>query len=212
MWLSADPECRDVLDGISSPTHRFDGQRVTTNTTTDLTSPLFRTSDSWLIASVCYRFALTDQSVAVGEIGLPLANQPPKLRLAYRRLTVFSRERNTVVVAPAVIVLITTGPRPQDANETVSFSLSAADPSRILSSQDIALQQGTLSVPVVARASGLINITITATDDGGDEHGGVSRSGSAFLVLDVRFRLNTPPSFAAPQHVTASFASSTAEA
>uniref|UniRef100_A0A7S1L6H5 Uncharacterized protein n=1 Tax=Neobodo designis TaxID=312471 RepID=A0A7S1L6H5_NEODS len=207
LWLSNAPDCRDVLGGVSSPTLQSDGQRIGTNATAELASPLFRTSENWIMASLCYRFALSDESLAVGAVGLPLANQPPKLRLAYRRLRVFSRERATVVVAPAVIGLLTTGPRPQDANETVSFSFSAADPSRVLSSQDITLHNGSLSVPINARASGLLNITIAATDDGGSDHGGVAQSSLAFLVLDVRFRTNTPPSFAAPPHVTASLAS-----
>ena len=91
---------------------------------------------------------------------------------------------------------------PNEATQSVTFSVSAADPSLFTAGGRPAVEpDGTLTFDPAPSAAGSTTVTVTAHDDGGTTNGGVDTSPPVTFHLAV-LPTNRPPSFTAGGNVT----------
>ncbi len=88
-----------------------------------------------------------------------------------------------------------TGISPGPANEsgqTVSFNIAANDNPGLFAAGPTVVTDGSLSFTSAPNASGVANITLVATDDGGTANGGVDTSAAQSFIITVS-AVNDPP-------------------
>jgi hypothetical protein len=205
LYFSQATTCDSIYnDKVFSADHTISDREPgrETNVRVVASLPDFRIRQTAATLFVCYNIQRLLSTSKIGQLAVPVVNQPPQFTLRASHFSAYSRNTPVSAGEANLFTSVTSGPRPADRNESLTFVVRVISGASLLTDpNDVVLKllaAGRLTFSLVPRASGVINMSITAFDNGGRSNGGRDQSRTAYIHFRVYFILNTPPRFTIP--------------